>query len=357
MVHESYNTERIEIIQSYIVTTARYDFNVYEKRVLYRIIEMIQFVLNGKKLNQRYRIDKTLFDLYNVEMPIKALLNGERDENYIRIKNALMSMSRKIFQYEDEKEWRAIPLILLPKIQKYESTVKFRLHEDIYIALLNFSKGYKKYELKTAFEFDSNYAMRFYELFSYQRTPLTYSVEELKTMFGVEKKYKLTADFIRWVIVPAQDELNEKSPYSFEYTTLKKGRKINAIKFYPVKIPDNVDEEFETERLKKQLSPAWSIERHILNYLKEHYMFSTPEIKNNVTLFEQAQKEIPDLLMFLSEIRARANRAGNPKGYLINALKKKMKIKTDTGAKEKKQPTKQGTAELKDGNKITQKTI
>jgi len=43
-------------------------------------------------------------------------------------------------------------------------------------------------------------------------------------------------------------------------------------------------------------------------------------------LFEQAQKEIDDLLYFLSEVKAKANRANNPKGYLINALRKKMRI-------------------------------
>jgi plasmid replication initiation protein len=289
---------------------------------------MIQFLLQGKKLNQRYRIDKQIFDLYDIEMPISAMLNNEKDENYTRVKDALKSMSRKFFQYEDDKVWYEIPLISHPKIKKYDSTVKFKLHEDIYDALMNFSKGFKKYELKTAFEFESVYAMRFYELFYNQKTPLTYTIETLKTMFGVEKKYKLTADFIRWVIDTAQKELNEKSPYSFEYTPLKKGRRISSIKFYPVRIAANMDEEFETERLKKQLSPSWKIERHILNYLKEHYMMSTPEIKNNVDLFERAQKEIPDLLMFLSEVKVKANRANNPKGYLINALRKQMKIST-----------------------------
>ena len=47
-----------------------------------------------------------------------------------------------------------------------------------------------------------------------------------------------------------------------------------------------------------------------------------------MTLFERAQKEIPDLLLFMSEVKAKANRANNPKGYLINALRKKMRIKT-----------------------------
>lgn len=27
-----------EVIQSYLITTARYDFSVYEKRIIYRIV-------------------------------------------------------------------------------------------------------------------------------------------------------------------------------------------------------------------------------------------------------------------------------------------------------------------------------
>ena len=169
--------------------------------------------------------------------------------------------------------------------------------------------------------------MRFYELFANQKTPLIYSVTDLKIMFGLEKKYKLTADFIKRVIDTAQKELNEKSPYSFEYKPLKTGRKITRIKFYPIVIRENADAEHERKEIKKRLTPGWLLERQILLYLREHYMFSTPEIKNNIDLFEQAQKEIDDLLYFLSEVKAKANRANNPKGYLINALRKKMKNK------------------------------
>jgi len=328
MVHTDFAVERKEIVQSYIVTTARYDFNVYEKRIVYRIVEMMQHLLSGQKLNQdlRYTINKQLFDLYEVTMPIAALLSDEEDTHYDRVKEALVSLSKKMFEYEDDKIWKLIPLILLPKIEKYRSVVHFRLHEDIYDALMNFSKGFKKYELKTAMTFESAYAMRFYELFSKQKTPLIYSIRDLKIMFGIEKKYDRINDFFRKVIIAAKRELDKKSPYSFEYTPLKTGKQITAIKFFPYEIPENRDEDFEGEQLKKQVWPSWTIERINLNYLKEHYMFSTPEIQNNKEIFERAQKEIPDLLLFMSEVKAKANRASNPKGYLINALKKKMGI-------------------------------
>ncbi|MCY6341482.1 replication initiation protein, partial [Bacteroides fragilis] len=38
-----------DLIQSYIMTTAKYDFNVYEKRIIYRLVEMAQGELQGIK--------------------------------------------------------------------------------------------------------------------------------------------------------------------------------------------------------------------------------------------------------------------------------------------------------------------
>jgi plasmid replication initiation protein len=155
-------------------------------------------------------------------------------------------------------------------------------------------------------------------------------------MFGVENKYKNTADLIRWIIKAAKKELDQKSPYSFEFTPLKTSSSITSIRFYPKYIAENVDEDFEGERIKKQISPSLMIEKHILKYLKDNYSFTTQELKNNAELFYRAQKEIPDLLMFLSEVKANAYSAKNPKGYLINALKTRLKIKK--GKKEKVAP-------------------
>ena len=93
-------------IQSYIMTTAKYDFSVYEKRILYRIVEMAQGELQGVRFTTDCKkIEHTLFDTVHITMPIASLLNGESDENYTRVKQALLSLQKKIFTYEDEKEW------------------------------------------------------------------------------------------------------------------------------------------------------------------------------------------------------------------------------------------------------------
>lgn len=330
------NITNLEVVQSYILTMSRYNYSVHEKRIFYRIVEMLQQVLEGKKLSGKYRFNKLLFDLFEVEMPISSFLIDERDKNHALAKKALISLETKYFDYEDANIWKRIRIIERPQIDKNSSIVKFRLNGDIYNALMDFSKGYRRYELDTAFMFESAFTMRFYELFSEQKSAITYSIESLKLTFGVQDKYKLTADFIKRVIVPAQQELNKKSPYSFEFQPLKTGKRITAIKFFPVFIAENVNNETERKRLQKQISASWTIERTTIQYLKEHFMFSEVELRHNIELFEAGQDEIPDFILWLSEVKARANRKTNPKGYLINALKSQITQNDRTKRRSKK---------------------
>ena len=309
-----------DVIQSYIITTAKYDFTVYEKRILYRLVELAQKDLQGKRLDVGYRIDKTLFDDKIITIPIKAFLNGTNDKNYEQVKKALKSLRNKTLEYETSKKWELLGIIEKPVINKYNSTVKFEINTKIWYAILNFAKGYRKYELQTAMSFNSVYTMRFYELFSNVKTPIIYSIEELKSLFNIIGKYNKINDFIKRVIEPAQEELTEKAPYSFDYITLKTGRKITAIKFIPYPIPKNRDEELEYQELQKKVSLRWDLPNEIINYLKIKFDFTNEEIKRNLSVFKRANKKI-DLLLFIAQKYPKTQNKHNPKGYLINAIK------------------------------------
>ena len=317
-----------DLIQSYILTTAKYNYSVYEKRILYRIIELMQEYTKGKLLNERYSITKTMFDDIDVIMPISAFLKDEKDQNYTRTKKALLSLNRKIIQYEDKETWAAFNLIERPVVHKMGDNISFRISPTIAKAFLDFSKGFSKYELKTAMSFKSEYSMRFYELLSEQKSPIIYSIENLKIMFKVENKYKLTANFINKVIAPAKRELDEKSPYSFEYKPIKTGRKITSVKFYPIYQPKNRDMSIEAKKLQKRTSLNWDLDKMTINYLIENYVFTEKEIQNNRDLFVAAQNSSNfDLLYFLSEQKRNAVTKRNPKGWIINAIKKQISSK------------------------------
>jgi plasmid replication initiation protein len=321
----------LDIIQSYILTGARYDFTVPQKRILYRIIELMQHYTEGRKLNHRYSINKTMFDDVDIVMPISAFLKHQDDKNYQQAKEALLSLNLKVIQVEDEKTWQAFNLIERPKIKKGDSTVSLRIAPEIAKAFLNFSKGYTKYQLITAMEFESVYAMRFYELLSGQKNKITYSIAHLKALFGIEDKYvNRNPDFFRFVIDVAKKELDKHSPYSFVYEVDEKtkiGKRAVNLNFHPVYISENRDYDLEQHELQKQTSIRFDLDKSIIDYLKENYFFSDQELKNNIQLFKLAQRKLPDFILTLSTLKAKALKANSSKGYIINSLKKILGIK------------------------------
>ncbi len=315
-----------EIIQSYILTTAKYDFSVYEKRILYRIIELNQNLIEGKKLNEKYIVDSNNQGDITYTLPISLFLKDDDKSNHKEVKKALENLKKKELTYEDDKMWASLSIIANPKIMKYSEKVTFTVDKMINDALINFSKGFKKYELKVAMEFESTYSMRFYELFSHQKTPINYSIDDLKKMFKVSDKYKLTANFINKVIVPAKKELDKSSPYTFNYDQIKTGRKITGIRFIPIYQPQFEDDEIKKQRLNKQISNRWFIPKNVEDYLKYNFDYTDKELKNNLNLFENLYNNLSEesLLDFLSELREPSAYATNRKAFIIGALKKKM---------------------------------
>jgi len=321
-----------ELVQSYILTTAKYDFSVYEKRILYRLVELAQSDMNGKKLNRNYAIGENLFKDKIITMPLTSFMK-ENEQNHSRIKKALTDLRNKTLEYDDGDNWRLIGIIEKPEFKKSSGTVKFEVQPMIWKALLNFTKGFSKYELKTAMEFDSVYAMRFYELFSNNLQPLTFTIEELKERFGIENKYKnKPTNFIKKVVLKAKIELDKKAPYSFEFTPLKTGRKLTAIKFIPYKIPENVDIALEKKKLELKTSSAWVLPHQIRRYLIEKCGFNEKGIRTNIELLKRGYESF-DLISWLAELHPKASLANNPPGYVIGALKKYLEQKSPEAQK------------------------
>lgn len=313
--------ENKEVIQSYLLTSAKYNFSVHEKRILYRLVEICQVALEGQKLDYTFTISETLFEEEkNISIPISAFV-PDGDTNHKRAKEALLGLRNKVIEIDNKDIWKAFGIIEQPKIEKGTGMANFRITKEVWDAILTFSKGWKKFELKTTFEFESVYAMRFYELFSNQKKPITYTLDQLKIMFGIEGKYSRGNDFKKYVLDSAQKELNKKSPWSFKYEEIKIGRKLHAINFIPYHIHKNEDKDLAISKLKQKQSISWDIPFHIVKYLKENFFFNDKELKNNVSIFKEADEKI-DLLNFIADIRSKAENANNPKGYLINAIKK-----------------------------------
>ena len=156
-----------------------------------------------------------------------------------------------------------------------------------------------------------------------------YSVEQ----WGLTEKYKSTKDFIKYTIESAKEELDRSSPWTFDYNPIyslkadenrgRVGRKsITAITFFP----KHVARYDSTTNVVNQISPSSVLGRAIIDRLVKSLGFSMAEIKANLVLFDTASKAF-DLEGFLIQIGPKANRAANPQGYVINAIKIHLKEK------------------------------
>ena len=315
-----------DIIQSYILTVAKYDSNIYVKRILTHIVNANQDYIDGQKLGGTIiNIEEDLFKDREYTLDVKELLQGENDKNYKRIYDAFDYLQSKFFAYEDSEIRFRVPFITAVYAKKRNGTVRFRMSELIYRAFTDYTKGFRRYELQISLSLSSVYSIRLYEFLSGQKQPVTKTIDVLKEMFQIQDKYKRINDFFRYVIEPAKKELDEKSPYTFDYKINKKGRAYHSITFFPVYQPQFRDDDLERKDLQKKVSVSWILDKNTKDYLVHSFGFTTPEIKQNISLFEKAIKEI-DLISFMAKVKPRANRAKNPKGYLINAIKKELKI-------------------------------
>lgn len=330
------NKQHSIIIQSRIITAARYDYSVQEQRIIFHIIDLLQQHTEGKVLKQKYQLAESLFGDFDFTLPLTAFMK-ENEQNHTAVKTALKSLNSKSIEIETSKKWLMFNVIERPEFNKEEGSVTFRIHPLLAEAFLDFSKGYSKYSLEIIKDFKSIYAMRFYMLFSTQAKTIQYGVETLKLMFGIEDKYVgKTSDFERYVIKPAKNELDSICPISFNYAKYPEKGKIKGYTFYPYKtgIKDPVME----NDLKNQMSIHWDLDLLFINYLKENFNFVDSQLKTHIELLKTCASKLDDFAMTLSKIKASANKnpPHNLQGYLINALKQQLKPEASKKAKSPK---------------------
>lgn len=317
-----------QVFQSYVLTTAKYDFSPYEKRIMYRLIELAQKEIEGVKLKDSLRkITPTNFGR-EISMPVSDILKDEQDKHYTTAKAAFRSLSEKHIEYEDDEVWSYTPIITAPEIKKNSGSVKFYVFDNIWRCLLDFTKGFKKYELITAMKFKSAYAMRFYELMSGQTKPLFVPLEGangLRDRFRLQGKYDRVNDFRRKVLDVAKKELDEYSPYSFVAKEEKAGRKVIGWTLYPVFFEDREDPALQEQSRMAKVTARLQLENEVYEYLRHSFEFKSDEINKNKKALIEGQNRIPDFMGFLGELRKGARFADNPKGYVIGAIKRKLK--------------------------------
>ena len=330
-----------DIIQSYRFTMARCKWTATEKRIIIRLTEMAQCQIKGLKIkDHRYQIvPNKLLQLQEIIMPLQALFPEDKDlggSQYKLAKAAFKSLAKKGMEYETKDMWQYTQIISSPKLFKRggESYAKFRVEDDIWYCLVDFSAGYRKYEMLTAMSFDSIYSMRLYEIVSGQKNKIPLSLDTIKTTFKLSKNMSTPQKIEEKILNIAKRDLDAKAPYSFDYERIevkskgRNGKKVVGYNLYPHFIHANRNNALEVKDIAAKLPAGGKfgglLSPELYNYLTINLQWSKGSVNSNKQTLLKAQKTLPDLLSDLSYFNAKARDKANPVGYVIQSIKNKI---------------------------------
>lgn len=210
------------VVKSNQVIEASYQLSAVEQRIILAAISLIP-------KNQVITDD----ELYPVSVNELQLLGVHEKTAYRDLKEGVNRLyERSINVSIDEK---SIKMRWVQEVQFLDSqgVIGIRFSKPILPFISNLSREFTKYALSDIAGINSAYAIRIYELLVQYRQigNREISVETLRTMLELGKKYPLFADFKKRVIDTAVDQINEYSPLKVEYKQKKTGRKVTHIYF------------------------------------------------------------------------------------------------------------------------------
>lgn len=306
----------MQLIQSFIYSITRVRLSLYEQRILLKVVEHAQIRLKGMLIKDHLERIPHDFDNVQIVVPIRELLD-DGNQHYRHVHDAAVALMGRSFKFynSESRTWFASPVIYNVQHTDKSGLLTFYVSRVLFDVILDFTKGYRQYNLRTALSIPSPYASRLYSLMCGQDSPIRFEVSALKEMFGVSDKYAQTADFIKKVIEPSKRILDAQGCTSFTYSRIKEGVKVVAILFFPVKR----DETTEAQRVAK-VSVGWYLSKELRFYLLAKAHFSVRELGAHKELLEEFAK-LPDAVATIMAIYDRFIAGNKNKGYIIAAMR------------------------------------
>lgn len=309
----------MDIVQSFLFSIGRCPLSLYEQRIMCVIVKHASIYRLDKKMkSQLFKWNLNNEDV-NITLAVRDILSDD-NKHYDRVLSSCLSlMSRTFSIYDpDSRSWFATPIIYNVLHHSGSGLIRFFVSAKLMAAIVDFRKGYRQYSLEVALNLPSPFAVRFYIIMAKSNSPLVYSIDELKAMFGMEDKYKQTADFIKKVVIPAQKVLDCAAVSSFHFERIKTGTKVTALKFYPVRR----DKQSENQ-LAAKISTSIFLDKDLQLYLMRVAGFSIRELSAHKVLLAEFAK-INEAMAILADICNRAAKRGRSKGWIISAIRSEL---------------------------------
>ncbi len=188
----------------------------------------------------------------NKEFEISFKVDLLSETNYTRIKGALENLNKKRIVSIDDDVKKASFSSIYPECSIENGVITINIRGRYVYPFSRLSSGYSVYAIKEYLSLNGHFPKRLFEMFSSYANrkinTLIVEVEILKRQLGVGDKYiGRPIDFKRKAILPALEQINEKTSLSINFSTKRERRK--TMFCFAVEYKDKVDKNTGTQRI------------------------------------------------------------------------------------------------------------
>lgn len=221
---------KLQITMSHALTTAAQGLTLAEKRVMmYAVAKLDTFKVDGGTATGTVKL---------VAQDYAEQFGVDPDTAYTQLRQAGKGIfNRYIRFFEPGRKGPEEVMIRWVSSARYSpgtGTVTLRFTPEIAPHLLQLKTQFTKYKLAQASALRSIYSWRLLELLAqcestgWRQITLDEFHHAMETPEGYKANFK---DCRRWVVEPAVKELCEKDGWLIEWTPIKTGRKVTALRF------------------------------------------------------------------------------------------------------------------------------
>lgn len=196
---------------------AKYTLSKRESRAFVAIVAALANMQENDQSHYVVKLTyKTLANIIGIGIEtgytnkVRAVLNSLRKRE--------ISIQERTSQKEEYSQWLDANLISSIKAPG-DGTVEIKIDSVLIPYFINLVSAYTTLDVKYLISFNSQYSFRIYQIIQqFKNTGFRrISIETLRDVLQIGDKYPRTNDFKRFVIDPAINDINEKTPLNITY--------------------------------------------------------------------------------------------------------------------------------------------
>ncbi|HEY8657481.1 MAG TPA: replication initiation protein [Hanamia sp.] len=294
------------IRQPYRITMSMWNYSVWQKRILTKIIARLQrditLLERGVEFGQLELFKSSNDDTVRLKFLLSDFIKD--GNNYAQFKkaiNQLRSVNVEIVQIilpaikskkakKPEEEVVLTGLIERAVIKKYARDITISMHKATAMELMKVANGLTVFAEDVMYETNNKYTQKIYEIICQWKDVGVYtlSIEKFRELLVLKNKYANTKILIRDIIRPVEKELKKIGDIFFDFSVSKRGNVITHFNFI-IKTKALLKEESEHLLLVKE---------DTINLLRQHFGFKMHHLEQ----IEWILKDLSNIAILRSKI-------------------------------------------------------